>query len=588
MKPIFTRIVFFLTLTVLYQAASAQTVTTNPETWAALMGSGTATCNNCTITIPAGYTLLLNSAGTCDGCTFNGGTVNISNSFTFQNNATNFNNDTVLVGVSTSFYSVDFSSDSVAINASLTSQNGTATIANSRVFVNTSSAVTLNEGTFTNDSLHLNSNLTINNPTDNFTGDHVDVATGVTISSQGASYTNSVFSFAGTSKLTDNNALTTSGTSIYMAGTASISASTISMTNGVLDLGGTNSVSGQNGLTFTGTTVAMAGSSTMTTSGNATFQTGATLSMYVTSSLSVNNSLTVSGSDVYLYGNASVTDNPATIENGSYLQIGNGTLDSTAHMYSQNTLTVDNTSTLAIANNNNYLRLSVSQFAGGSTSYTVGTNTISCGGGGNEHACQTDYIYGCATLNKSGAVGCVTLALADISLTAVPAGANAVNLSWSDGQSATADHYMVQRSTDNSDWTNLATVAAGSYTVGDYQFEDPAAPAGTDNYRIARVDQDGAFLYSAISSVTIAPATAGDIRLYPNPATGHTFFIRVPDTEQVTISVFTVTGQLLLRQSLQGQTQYQVLLPSQLLPGNAVIVQAISRASTQAFPLLLQ
>jgi hypothetical protein len=45
---------------------------------------------------------------------------------------------------------------------------------------------------------------------------------------------------------------------------------------------------------------------------------------------------------------------------------------------------------------------------------------------------------------------------------------------------------------------------------------------------------------------------------------------------------------LLSRQSLQGQVQYQLLLPSQLLPGNVVIVQAISPTGKQAFPLLLQ
>jgi hypothetical protein len=85
-----------------------------------------------------------------------------------------------------------------------------------------------------------------------------------------------------------------------------------------------------------------------------------------------------------------------------------------------------------------------------------------------------------------------------------------------------------------------------------------------------------------------AAAAAGTIGIYPNPATGHTFFITVPNTEQLTVNIFTVTGQLLSRQSLQGQVQYQLLLPSQLLSGNAVIVQAITTTGKQAFPLLLQ
>jgi hypothetical protein len=304
---------------------------------------------------------------------------------------------------------------------------------------------------------------------------------------------------------------------------------------------------------------------------------------------------TVSGSQIYLNDTSYISSSSALVlENTSELTIGTGSTSSHAYLYydAGTAPSLYDGSMIKIANDSNsyqsYSNINYYTTTASTTATTINTQStgINCGGT-HQYSCATNEIFGCATINSGGVVACTVLALADISLTAVPAGANIVNLSWSDGHSITADHYLVQRNTNNGDWMTLATVAAGGYTAGDYQFEDPAAPTGTNNYRIARVDQNGAVLYSAISSVTIAGAT-GVIGIYPNPATGHTFFITTPNTEQLTVNIFTVTGQLLSRQSLQGQLQYQLLLPSQLLPGNAVIVQAITTTGKQAFPLLLQ
>jgi hypothetical protein len=43
-----------------------------------------------------------------------------------------------------------------------------------------------------------------------------------------------------------------------------------------------------------------------------------------------------------------------------------------------------------------------------------------------------------------------------------------------------------------------------------------------------------------------------------------------------------------MRTALEGQTQYPVQLPSQLLPGATVIVQAILPDQSSSFPLLLR
>ena len=162
-----------------------------------------------------------------------------------------------------------------------------------------------------------------------------------------------------------------------------------------------------------------------------------------------------------------------------------------------------------------------------------------------------------------------------------------VALSWTDPAHATAASYLVQRSTGDNPWSTLVTIPAGS-AASNYHFEDNTAPAGTIEYRIIHVDQDGQESYSAVSTVEVAGTSTGSMRIFPNPATGHTFNIETPTAEEWIVNVYTITGQLLLRTSLEGQTQYPVRLPSQIPAGTAVVVQAIGRSATQTFTLLVR
>jgi len=559
----------------------------------------------------------------------NGGTVNISSSSSVTWNGNNlFNNDTVLISASNTIQNFNFSNDSIAFNVATTfSQSGT-TINNSRISVNTGT-LAFNTVTLTGDSITQHSNITasnnfsLNNSYINMTGTATITSSSTTsvsgstilmngtanalkasnslpvtnsdITMNSGSAINAAYLTVTGGSITANGATIASSNYVYLYGdtltmsgastlTGSYFSSDVNGTkDGVLNMSGTSSISVGNGDSLNYTTTNLSGSAiikgawadvnhgTLTQAGNADFV--------------VTNTLLMNATDTRLGGNAIDSANILGLDSSTYMQIGDGTAG-TAHAWSNNALEVLVGSNLAIDAHTNYFHTGVSNFMGGTITYPLIATTGSCGGAG-EHACVLNYVYGCATMNSGGAIACTSLALADITLTAVPAGANAVNLSWSDGHSAAADHYIVQRNIGKADWTDLATTPAGGYTAGDYQFEDPAALTGTDNYRIARVDQDGAILYSTVSSVTIDGA-AGAIGIYPNPVSGHTFYIRTPDNEQLTVNIFTVTGQLLSRQSLQGQRQYQLQLPAQLLPGNAMIVQVISQTAKQAFPLLLQ
>jgi hypothetical protein len=208
-------------------------------------------------------------------------------------------------------------------------------------------------------------------------------------------------------------------------------------------------------------------------------------------------------------------------------------------------------------------------------------------GNSNPHACATDFLFGCATITNTTGTSCTVLALNSINLSATNAGPDKVAVTWSDNAStSSSDLYVIQRTTGTNEWSDIGTVTAGSAS-SDYSFTDANAPAGTIDYRIECIYADGKTLYSDVTSVTVAAAST-HISIYPNPATGGHFYITTPNTGEMTVNVFTSTGQLLLHTSLQGQTQYTVQLPAQVQSLSAVVVQTINQYGAGAFTLLVR
>ena len=622
MRPLLTRLITITSFIASSLAVNAQTYNITASETTTAFGS-LSSCSGCTINLSPGVILTVNSNISCSNCTFNGGTVIFSSGSVTMNGTNSFDNDTVLINEAISPNSMNFSGDSVAINAALTYGSGGTTISNSSLAVNATTqyiSVTLtddrihgkayigsNGTTLTNTAVTLSGNGSLNVTSTTVTGSTIIMNGSSTSfnSSGGMTISSTDITMNSTSSLTSSGAMSITGGSITSAGKISTGSSitlagdTVTMTGGYL--AGSSITANANGAT--GNIITMSGSAHDSTNGNLTMSnttltmsntaymksssstfTSSSVTMNNAASLAPTNGLTFTSSTVQMNDTTSITAGSLTIQTGSYVTIGQAST-STASITIQNGLKVLDTSTLAISGHNNYFTSGSNNFKGGTNSYSINTNTISCGGAG-ENACKPDFVYGCATMNAAGAVACTVLAIADLELTASPAGDNAVNLSWSDPQPAPADHYLVQRSTAGGDWTTLAIIDANGYAAGSYHFEDAVAPAGVDNYRIARVDQSGATIYSGISSVTLAPTTTA-IRIYPNPAAGHAFNIAVPSTGQFILNIYTLTGQLVMRTTLQGQTNYPVRLPSQLSTGTTVIVQTVLADRTASFPLLL-
>ena len=479
------------------------TITSN-SSWTTLVGSS---CSNCIFNITPGITFTLDkNSGSCSTCTFTGGTVNITQNFSFNANVS-FSSDTLLMNGATTFQGSTFSSDSIAVNQAATFYTGT-TFTGDRMSIN--AATTCQTCTFTDANIHMdNQAMTLQSGVNTFTNTNFALSgTSSITSTKGIAITNSIFSFSNSSYLFNN--------------------------------GGT---------------------------------------------------LTASGSSIFLNGSSHIEANSSIVlKNSSELFIGDGTLASTAYLLynaGQKLNIIDNSLIKVSNGNNSYQNNSAYTYTssgGANTNYNTASNSISCGSG-HPHACTTNYVYGCATLNSGGALGCIALAIADIDLSATATGTGAVALSWSYGSNNNADHFQVQRSTNSQDWTTIATVTANGYALSDYYFNDPDVSPGVNDYRIQVVDKNGSTLYSKISVITIAQ-TPTAVSVYPNPIAGRIFYIRTASTSPLLLNVFTLSGQLLFRTSLKGQTLYPVNLPASVTPGTCLIAQVIDEEAAKAFNLL--
>jgi trimeric autotransporter adhesin len=139
---------------------------------------------------------------------------------------------------------------------------------------------------------------------------------------------------------------------------------------------------------------------------------------------------------------------------------------------------------------------------------------------------------------------------------------NAAKLNWATAFELNSSHFVIERSTNGSNWYSIGTVAAkGNSTVTtSYEMYDNAAARGINYYRLRQVDINGQF---EISTVRSALFNAGNtVEVAPNPATN---FINLY-IGKTTIAQTSASVQLL---NTAGKIIYSILTTQQHTQINA-------------------
>src|SRR5690606_18621292 len=94
-----------------------------------------------------------------------------------------------------------------------------------------------------------------------------------------------------------------------------------------------------------------------------------------------------------------------------------------------------------------------------------------------------------------------------------------VTVQWTTHQETSVDYFVVERSSDGRNWTNIGQqVKANNNSQQQYSLLDTDAPAQRLYYRIQQFDFDGRSTHSSIVTVSDEFSSL-QMALYPNPTT---------------------------------------------------------------------
>jgi len=138
---------------------------------------------------------------------------------------------------------------------------------------------------------------------------------------------------------------------------------------------------------------------------------------------------------------------------------------------------------------------------------------------------------------------------------AVLTDSGSVRINWSTLTEQNNNYFIVQRSGDGRQFTNLDTVAAANQPHS-YSALDPAPLPGSSYYRLAQQDLDGKLSYSGVMQVTNTSVSTMSLRLAPNPARG-TIYLQLANAEQgrLEVSLSDAMGRTLQKWTFSKSSQ---------------------------------
>jgi hypothetical protein len=149
---------------------------------------------------------------------------------------------------------------------------------------------------------------------------------------------------------------------------------------------------------------------------------------------------------------------------------------------------------------------------------------------------------------------------------------NYPQLSWLAATEINLSHYVVQRSTDGSNYDDVSIVFTGDqHSNVSYSYTDKAAASnGVLYYRLKMVDIDGKFEYSPVRLIRMGQSDAGlQVQVYPNPAQEQ-LRITIPSAWQqktVKYEIYSSNGRL-VKQIVSTSANQTELLDISALPAS--------------------
>ena len=147
-------------------------------------------------------------------------------------------------------------------------------------------------------------------------------------------------------------------------------------------------------------------------------------------------------------------------------------------------------------------------------------------------------------------------------------------MNWSTGQEHNFSHFIIERSTDGENFSQVALVfgAGESDSKINYSYNDKdlKSRGGIIYYRLKQVDVDGKFSYSSVRIIRLGDEkTSITLTTFPNPVATD-LRITLPSSWQnkhLQIDLYNVSGQLVNAQDIANSSQTESIPVASLQKG---------------------
>lgn len=167
----------------------------------------------------------------------------------------------------------------------------------------------------------------------------------------------------------------------------------------------------------------------------------------------------------------------------------------------------------------------------------------------------------------------ITLPATGLNLTAALNG-NDVQLKWKTVSEANSDKFIIERSTDGANYTQIGVKQAAGYstTESNYSHVDPNMTDNARYYRVKLVDFDGKASYSNVAIVRKSGGIKG-MKIFPNPVVNQLNLEFSNMKGSHTVSLYDISGQEVVRQviNVNSTVQYFTLAKNSLPAGSYII-----------------
>ncbi|MEN9548029.1 MAG: hypothetical protein RIR12_620 [Bacteroidota bacterium] len=175
----------------------------------------------------------------------------------------------------------------------------------------------------------------------------------------------------------------------------------------------------------------------------------------------------------------------------------------------------------------------------------------------------------------AGIINFRTLPISKLLATATLAG-DVASINWLTENEVNTSHFIVERSIDGANFTEIGQLAAGGNTTGEATYTLPNNIAGLTNkvyYRIKVVEADGKMKYSNIVTVNINAGSK--VKIWPNPFVDQiSISLKADRNTQITVSIMDMMGRIYERRTytvVRGTNQLSVNKLSKLAAGTYTV-----------------